>query len=68
MPPRKPKASKAKTPQQIMFIEPQPQVKNGDILDVDEAAALLKVSRKTIYNRVPGGHLAACPPGTQAAL
>jgi excisionase family DNA binding protein len=57
MPPRKPKANKPSTPQQITFIEPQPQVKNGDILDVDEAAILLKVSRKTIYNRVKAGTL-----------
>jgi excisionase family DNA binding protein len=27
-------------------------VKNGDILDVAEAAALLKVSKETIYKRV----------------
>ena len=52
MPPRKSRANKSSTPQQTTFIEPQPQVKNGDILDVDEAAILLKVSRKTIYNRV----------------
>jgi excisionase family DNA binding protein len=56
MPPCK-KAKKATEPQQITFIEPQPQVKNGDILDVDEAAILLKVSRKTIYNRVKAGTL-----------
>ena len=49
MPPRKSRANKSPTPQQTTFIEPQPQVKNGDILDVDEAAILLKVSRKTIY-------------------
>jgi hypothetical protein len=49
MPPRKPKASKAKAPQQTTFIEPQPQGKNSDILDVDEAAVLLKVSKKTIW-------------------
>jgi excisionase family DNA binding protein len=52
MPPRKAKTNKSQTPQQTTFIEPQPQVKNGDILDVDEAAILLKVSRKTIYRRV----------------
>jgi excisionase family DNA binding protein len=57
MPPRKSKANKSSTPQQTTFIEPQPQVKNGDILDVDEAAILLKVSRKTIYNRVEAGTL-----------
>ena len=57
MPPRKSKANKSSTPQQTTFIEPQPQVKNGDILDVDEAAILLKVSRKTIYNRVKAGTL-----------
>jgi hypothetical protein len=48
MPPRKAKTNKSQTPQQTSFIEPQPQVKNGDILDVDEAAILLKVSPKTI--------------------
>jgi excisionase family DNA binding protein len=57
MPPRKSRVNKSPTSQQITFIEPQPQVKNGDILDVDEAAILLKVSRKTIYNRVKAGTL-----------
>lgn len=48
MPARKPRDS-----QQTTFIKPTPPlVKNGDILDVDEAAALLKVSKKTIYSRV----------------
>jgi excisionase family DNA binding protein len=56
MPPRKPKASKAKTP---------PQVKNSDILDVDEAAVLLKVSRKTICNRVKAGALPHARVGRQ---
>jgi excisionase family DNA binding protein len=40
---------------QTTFIQPAPQVKNSDILDVDEAAALLKVSRRTVYNRVKAG-------------
>jgi excisionase family DNA binding protein len=57
MPPRKSKAKKAQTPQQMTFIEPTPQVKNNDILDVDEAAVLLKVSKKTVYNRVKAGTL-----------
>jgi excisionase family DNA binding protein len=57
MPPRKAKTNKSQMPQQTTFIEPQPQVENGDILDVDEAAILLKVSRKTIYNRVKAGTL-----------
>ncbi len=57
MSPRQSKASKSQSPQQTTFIEPQPQVKNGDILDVDEAAVLLKVSKKTIYNRVRAGTL-----------
>jgi excisionase family DNA binding protein len=48
MPPRK-----RREPQQTAFIKPAPAPpKNGDILDVDEAAALLKVSKKTIYSRV----------------
>jgi excisionase family DNA binding protein len=48
MPPRK-----RREPQQTVFIKPAPAtIKNGDILDVDEAAALLKVSKKTIYTRV----------------
>ena len=48
MPPRK-----KREPQQTTFIKPAPAlIKNGDILDVDEAAALLKVSKKTLYNRV----------------
>jgi excisionase family DNA binding protein len=57
MPPRKRKTNQSKTPGQTTFIEPKPQVKNGDILDVDEASMLLKVSRKTIYNRVKAGTL-----------
>jgi excisionase family DNA binding protein len=56
MPPRK-KAKKPAEPQQTTFIEPPPQVKNGDILDVDEAALLLRVSKKTVYNRVKAGTL-----------
>jgi len=44
MPPRKSRANKSSTPQQTTFIEPQPQVKNGDILDVDEAAILLHIA------------------------
>ena len=48
MPPRK-----KREPQQTTFIKPAAAtVKNGDILDVDEASALLKVSKKTIYTRV----------------
>jgi len=48
MPPRK-----KREPQQTSFIKSAPAPsKNGDILDVDEAAALLKVSKKTIYARV----------------
>ena len=57
MPPRKSKAKQAPAPQQMTFIEPQPQVKNNDMLDVDEAAVLLKVSKKTVYNRVKAGTL-----------
>ena len=44
-----------RAPKPTSFVKPAPQVKNGDILDVDEAAALLKVSKKTIYNRVKAG-------------
>ena len=44
---------KKREPQQTAFIKSAPAtIKNGDILDVDEAAALLKVSKKTIYARV----------------
>ncbi len=57
MPPRKSTKRKARPLEQTTFIEPQPQVKGNDILDVDEAAALLKVSKKTIYNRVKAGTL-----------
>jgi excisionase family DNA binding protein len=40
-------------PQQTVFLKPAPLlVKNGNILDVDEAAALLKASKKTVYNWV----------------
>jgi excisionase family DNA binding protein len=39
--------------QQTVFLKPAPLlVKNGNILDVDEAAALLKASKKTGYNWV----------------
>ena len=46
------KPRKKREPQQTAFLKALPQVKNGDILDVDEAAALLKVSKKTVYARV----------------
>ena len=50
---RKPTSRKPREPKQTTFIEPtSPQFKNNDVLDVDEATALLKVSRRTIYNRV----------------
>jgi excisionase family DNA binding protein len=46
-------ARKTREPQQTAFLKPaSPPVKNGDILDVDETAALLKVSKKTVYARV----------------
>jgi excisionase family DNA binding protein len=45
-------ARKKRAPAQTSFIKPAPQVKNGDVLDVAEAALLLKVSRETIYKRV----------------
>jgi excisionase family DNA binding protein len=46
-------ARKPREPQQTVFLKPAPlPVKNGEILDVDEAAALLKGSKKTVYNRV----------------
>jgi hypothetical protein len=46
-------ARKKREPQQTVFLKPTPlPVKNGDILDVDEVATLLKVSKKTVYNRV----------------
>lgn len=49
---------KKREPQQTAFIKPAPSlVRNGDILDVEEAAQLLKVSRKTIYARVKTGTL-----------
>ncbi len=44
--------AKKRTPAQTTFIKPAPQVKNSDVLDVAEAAALLKVSKETIYKRV----------------
>ena len=53
MPPRK-----KREPQQTAFFKTSPPpVKNGDILDVDEAAALLKVSKKTVYNRVKNNRI-----------
>ena len=39
-------------PQQTVFLPAPLLVKNGNILNVDEAAALLKVSEKTVFNRV----------------
>jgi hypothetical protein len=51
MPPRKPKSGKSQTPQQTTFIEPVPQVKNSDILDVDEAAILSNVAQKESVQR-----------------
>ena len=46
-------ARKECEPQQTVFLKPAPLlVKNGNILDVDEAAALLKASKKTVYNWV----------------
>jgi excisionase family DNA binding protein len=40
-------------PQQTLLSKSAPPlVKHGDILDVEEAAALLKVSKKTVYSRV----------------
>ena len=52
---RKTASRKKREPKQTTFIQPAPQVRNSDILDVDEAAALLKVSRRTVYNRVKAG-------------
>jgi excisionase family DNA binding protein len=54
---RKTASRKKREPKQTTFIQPAPQVKNGDILDVDEAAALLKVSRRTVYHRVKAGSI-----------
>jgi hypothetical protein len=40
---------KKREPQRTMFLKSAPPpVKNGDVFDVDEAAALLKVSKQTI--------------------
>jgi predicted DNA-binding transcriptional regulator AlpA len=44
---------KKREPHQTASVKLAPALsKNGVILDVDEAAALLKVSKKTIYTRV----------------
>ena len=46
-------ARKKREPRQTSFLKVLPTpVKSGDILDVEEAAALLKVSKKTVYARV----------------
>jgi excisionase family DNA binding protein len=46
-------ARQKREPWQTSFLKALPTpVKNSDILDVDEAAALLKVSKKTVYARV----------------
>ena len=45
-------ARKKRVPKQLGYLKPILQVKNGDILDVMEAAALLKVSKETPYKRV----------------
>ena len=51
MPSLKSKPRKAQMPQQTTFIEPGPQVKNSDILDVDEAAILPNVAQKESVQR-----------------
>ena len=43
---------KKRAPAQTAFIKQTPQVKNCDVLDVAKAAALLKVSKETVYKRV----------------
>jgi excisionase family DNA binding protein len=43
---------KKRAPKQLSYLKTVTQVKNGDVLDVAEAAALLKVSKETIYKRV----------------
>ena len=43
---------KHRAPAQTSFLKSAPQIKNGDVLDVAEAAALLKVSKETVYKRV----------------
>ena len=45
---------KHRAPAQTSFLKSAPQIKNGDVLDVAEAAALLKVSKETVYKRVRG--------------
>ena len=45
-------ARKKRAPKQLSYLKAVSQVKNGDVLDVAEAAALLKVSKETIYKRV----------------
>jgi hypothetical protein len=51
MPPRKSKPRQSQTPQQITFMEPVPQVKNSDILDVDETAILSNIAQKAPVQR-----------------
>jgi hypothetical protein len=51
MAPRKSKPRQSQTPPQTTFIEPVPQVKNSDILDVDEAAILANVAHKASVQR-----------------
>lgn len=43
---------KKRVSKQLSYLKTVSQVKNGDVLDVAEAAALLKVSKETIYKRV----------------
>jgi len=45
-------ARKKRAPAQTGFIKPAPQARNGDVIDVAEAAIFLRVSRETIYKRV----------------
>jgi excisionase family DNA binding protein len=45
-------ARKKRAPAQTSFLKPAPQIKDNNVLDVAEAAALLKVSKETIYKRV----------------
>ena len=45
-------AHKKRAPVQTSFVKTSAQPRNGDVLDVAEAALLLRVSRETIYKRV----------------
>jgi hypothetical protein len=48
---RKTAPRKKREPKQMTFLQPAPQVKSSDILDVDEAAPHARVGRKLLFHK-----------------